>query len=245
MHRLILLAVLALGLFAADAAAYYSPHLGRWITRDPAGYVDGGNLYEYGRSDPAMHRDPMGLGSIGDAVRAHCRSRCKHISDLRFQKCILQCKSTLSRQERFDLWYEQELNDKDWLAKIPECPSEIPVHNGKPMDCDSKVWDGFTKASEEFHPGTKWCMRSKSFDGHAQQCCYDENGKLATMGLGAGTPDRQRASFLNGVWLRHYFEDVEPFKIARDLDGGVLGDNLEKYLEVRPPSQGGGACCIQ
>ena len=35
--------------------------LGRWVQRDPAGYVDGANLYEYVRSQPIEMRDPMGL----------------------------------------------------------------------------------------------------------------------------------------------------------------------------------------
>ncbi|MCW5763649.1 MAG: RHS repeat-associated core domain-containing protein [Phycisphaeraceae bacterium] len=42
---------------------HYSPRLGRWIERDPAGYVDGGNLYQYGSSDPIMFVDPSGLAS--------------------------------------------------------------------------------------------------------------------------------------------------------------------------------------
>ena len=37
--------------------------LGRWVQRDPAGYVDGANLYEYVRSSPVGMRDPMGLAS--------------------------------------------------------------------------------------------------------------------------------------------------------------------------------------
>ena len=29
------------------AAAYFNPRLGRFVSRDPLGYVDGGNLYFY------------------------------------------------------------------------------------------------------------------------------------------------------------------------------------------------------
>src|SRR5688572_21835128 len=39
----------------------YSPTLGRWIQTDPAGYLDGQNLYEYVRSNPASGVDPYGL----------------------------------------------------------------------------------------------------------------------------------------------------------------------------------------
>ncbi len=39
---------------------YYYPGLG-WITRDPAGYVDGASLYQYSVSNPVSYSDPSGL----------------------------------------------------------------------------------------------------------------------------------------------------------------------------------------
>ncbi len=42
-------------------ARAYSPHLGRWLQRDPLGYVDGVGLYEYAISDPVGFVDPAGL----------------------------------------------------------------------------------------------------------------------------------------------------------------------------------------
>jgi RHS repeat-associated protein len=43
----------------------YEPVLGRWMQRDPAGYVDGGNGLQYARSGPTQHVDPTGLLSEG------------------------------------------------------------------------------------------------------------------------------------------------------------------------------------
>jgi RHS repeat-associated protein len=40
---------------------YLNTSLHRWTTRDPAGYVDGGSLYQYGRSTPVIAVDPSGL----------------------------------------------------------------------------------------------------------------------------------------------------------------------------------------
>jgi RHS repeat-associated protein len=40
---------------------YYSPDLGRFITRDPIGYSSGLNLYEYVWSNPVIYLDPYGL----------------------------------------------------------------------------------------------------------------------------------------------------------------------------------------
>ena len=43
---------------------HYSPRLGRWLERDPAGYVDGINLYQYALTNPTARRDPSGRISI-------------------------------------------------------------------------------------------------------------------------------------------------------------------------------------
>jgi RHS repeat-associated protein len=39
---------------------YLAPWLGRWLSCDPAGPVDGPNLYEYARSNPIGYQDPAG-----------------------------------------------------------------------------------------------------------------------------------------------------------------------------------------
>ncbi|XYI02101.1 RHS repeat domain-containing protein [Sorangium sp. So ce1128] len=44
-------------------ARYYAPWLGRWIAADPAGLIDGPNLYAYVRGDPIQMMDPTGLAA--------------------------------------------------------------------------------------------------------------------------------------------------------------------------------------
>lgn len=61
MIRTVIVALLALMAFSQDALAIYDPGTGRFITRDPAGYVDGMNLYRYGRANPVRYNDPSGL----------------------------------------------------------------------------------------------------------------------------------------------------------------------------------------
>ncbi len=39
---------------------FYGTTIGRWITTDPAGFIDGTNLYAYLLNDPLMHFDPNG-----------------------------------------------------------------------------------------------------------------------------------------------------------------------------------------
>lgn len=48
------------GLFFSDTRIY-NAQLGRWISQDPAGYVDGANIYEFAGGDPVEHVDPSGL----------------------------------------------------------------------------------------------------------------------------------------------------------------------------------------
>jgi RHS repeat-associated protein len=43
----------------------YDPEIGRWLTPDPAGFVDGPNLYAYVSNNPLTHIDPLGLWSEG------------------------------------------------------------------------------------------------------------------------------------------------------------------------------------
>ena len=49
---------------AYHGARYYAPWLSRWISPDPAGTVDGLNLYAYAGNNPTVHLDPTGLVRI-------------------------------------------------------------------------------------------------------------------------------------------------------------------------------------
>jgi RHS repeat-associated protein len=42
-------------------ARYYSPDTGRFISRDPKGYIDGMSLYEYAKSNPVNFTDCLGM----------------------------------------------------------------------------------------------------------------------------------------------------------------------------------------
>ena len=43
---------------------YYSPELGRWISRDPLGEQGGLNLYGFVGNDPVNWADPLGLADL-------------------------------------------------------------------------------------------------------------------------------------------------------------------------------------
>ena len=62
---------------------YYSPGLGRFTSRDPAGYNEGFNLYEYTRSDPINRVDPIGLSSeecvVSNTIRFNAGDKLKQL----------------------------------------------------------------------------------------------------------------------------------------------------------------------
>jgi RHS repeat-associated protein len=47
-------------------ARYYASWLGRWVSADPKGLVDGPNLYAYVRNNPLMYTDPTGTECDSD-----------------------------------------------------------------------------------------------------------------------------------------------------------------------------------
>ena len=64
----LLVAVLTLTVVAVNARvapAYYSPALGRFITRDPIGHKGGISLYKYVGDRPVSHGDPSGYCACG------------------------------------------------------------------------------------------------------------------------------------------------------------------------------------
>ncbi len=52
-------------------ARYYSPTAGRFLSQDPAEYVDGANMYEYVGSGPLNYTDPAGLSKRSNTSAAH------------------------------------------------------------------------------------------------------------------------------------------------------------------------------
>ena len=45
-------------------ARYYDPQVGRWLTQDPLGMVDGPNKYLYVSNNPVNYVDPWGLAEV-------------------------------------------------------------------------------------------------------------------------------------------------------------------------------------
>ncbi len=59
--RLFVFQILFVAVICSEAMAKYNPELGRFIQRDPIGYIDGQNLVQYARSNPVRFVDTYGL----------------------------------------------------------------------------------------------------------------------------------------------------------------------------------------
>ncbi|MGV9884680.1 SpvB/TcaC N-terminal domain-containing protein [Streptomyces sp. NPDC003006] len=70
--------------FTYHGARYYAPWLGRWVSPDPAGLVDGPNRYVYASDRPTVMVDPSGLEDTkpnGPDTILNPRSRSKPVAD--------------------------------------------------------------------------------------------------------------------------------------------------------------------
>lgn len=83
LNRILVLTTSVLAFFGSDAYAIYDAGLGRWLQRDPAGYVDGASLYQYVRSSPNIYTDPFGL-----EVSVKCVRCTKPSGDFKMTCCI-------------------------------------------------------------------------------------------------------------------------------------------------------------
>jgi RHS repeat-associated protein len=47
---------------------YYDPETGRYVSADPIGQWDHGNIYQYAYNSPAVYYDPLGLNNFGGPI---------------------------------------------------------------------------------------------------------------------------------------------------------------------------------
>lgn len=73
----------------------YSPTLGRWMQQDPAGYLDGANLYHAYVSNPHGRLDPMGLNAW-DEVRA---TTAQEQQKLRRMLCVMYLADLITKEQ--------------------------------------------------------------------------------------------------------------------------------------------------
>jgi RHS repeat-associated protein len=221
-------------------ARTYAPITTRWLSADPAHFVDGVNRYILyfvtSRSDPSGTETRS--CSIGAYVGQFCSGKCQ--GDAVYQSCMSTCESSLTLEEKFELWVNGEkayMTHSNWTKSLPSCPCRVDE-----IKCPDPTWSQPTTWLWGFHKGARSCARSKgsSMTGNSgDQCCYDNNGNLITAGSGAGSSDRMNTDVNNFGSEGHQACDVSPAVLAERLDGGTFGKYSKMYLEVRPTNNKG------
>ncbi len=254
-------------------ARTYDPTSGRWLSSDPLEFVDGPNTYSYVSNRPTAFMDPLGLYTLRDAIKSLESRGVKKLAppskiidqsgnlgegiggtnypgvDVNIQIENPFSSNRYSPTQLFEEWLRLEKQSTAWLAKIPQCPDEICIKNGKIKNCNNGIWNELKNDYfvNEYHDGADYCMRSIAFAGSAQQCCYEQKGqtlKLIKSGEPAGTPDLVAATGNVGTifnWFGdtgHIGHDLTPYLLAKQLG------RYDDYLKVRPLSQGGGSCYL-
>ena len=225
---------------------YYSPALGRWLSRDPIGEDWGANLYIMCQNNVIMTNDYLGQYTIESAAYVKYRENNKLtpviFSDLNSFDLWFY---SLTKQEKFNIWYEIESRYKGWTDALPKCPRCLPKRNGKFQSPDSNIWESPHSVYNalKYHPGATWEIRTKhaATNGAGNQCTYDEHGIIITSKYGCGTADRVQATrnlplILFNITIDdgHIGHDVTPFDYAYYIDGNKHGYNVDKYIHVRP-----------
>ncbi|MCZ2095910.1 MAG: toxin [Anaerolineae bacterium] len=77
----------------AMGARYYAPWLGRWTAPDPAGLVDGANLYRYARDNPVRGSDRGGMQTDDDVELGPLR-----LTDIRLRTDIIPVSGSVQFQ---------------------------------------------------------------------------------------------------------------------------------------------------
>ena len=217
-------------------ARWMSVLTGRFLTRDPMGFVDGSNVYGYVQGKSLSKVDPAGWATCTPNWTGPC---------------------TL---DNWRAWYRKEMMElQTWLPKVKPCPCNLSCFDPPYTYCfglltqprvDHKICPtappGFMKPAFDggYHPGMSHELRENNCPDDCQpgnQCTYNANGNLLTDPPGAGSADRYSGGCGVLYSSNHRQGDVLPYDCALQLDPGESLGLLDYHDEIRPPN-GGKAC---
>jgi len=173
---------------------FYDPTTGRWISQDPAGYIDGPNLYAYLHNNPLNHLDRFGLATEANSqnkfegyfygeVESHCycekHRTCKRGGDIGITASSSLPKITYNDyfEKYFKDFHSQDLFIKDCYPNstcydlsgdgLPNLPNDMGIGftNG--------IWNDFVGSKES----TQYLSRlSGGYNIHAVHNATHGNG---------------------------------------------------------------------
>ncbi|MGI8783685.1 MAG: SpvB/TcaC N-terminal domain-containing protein [Acidobacteriota bacterium] len=101
-------------------ARYYAPWLGRWTSSDPAGMVDGINLYVYAHNNPLSQIDPGGTQTCNPDV-ASCQAPRENPNSAN------QSSSEIQRNDEFEQMNQENAKTSSNLATTPTQKSDFSL----------------------------------------------------------------------------------------------------------------------
>jgi RHS repeat-associated protein len=152
-------------------ARYCAAWLGRWTSADPAGFVDGTNLYCYVSDSPVVLTDPDG--------REKDSSQEQNASDMNPNNPLNYGTFEDFESGAVGPWTEEGLHEA-WDEAHPEtAPPPSNAHEGPPLDVDPDPW-GFAARPYDCSAGG----RNPTVDEQERYC--QENPTTCKVGLGLG-----------------------------------------------------------
>ena len=126
-----------------NRARVLRPDLGRFMQRDPLGYVDGMNQYEYTRSNPVIHRDPSGTMVSPSALRNLTQATIAlELKSLCNEDCLGECPENCTKEK-----CEEE------ASKIAASYVNVVTKYAQPKQ---SIWDGFMNDESGGHLCYDW-----------------------------------------------------------------------------------------
>jgi RHS repeat-associated protein len=181
-------------------ARYYACWLGRWVSADPAGMVDGPNLYAYARDNPLVNTDPTGMAC--DAATQSCTDP--------------TAPTEREEQEQRSIPEEHpdfENEDEEDEPQAFEGGESIPV---EPFDADQWLQDVNAALKEADSPEYKAARAKAAAEKQQEQEWADERRKeaeldkeLPSLGVSLipvyGSGESSKVHFKHGNYVRGTF----------------------------------------
>ena len=163
------------GLLLARLRVHDAVVLGRWLSRDPAGFVDGMNLYVYVRGNPLVWWDPLGMWSLSGWIQEasyFIRGMGMVVSDAIQDRVSAICDDPAGFLESFTLRAQGEAIGKDLIARW-ERARKITEQDAALFIAPDTTWSFVLNLGAELTPAGRAAEGLAGFDRDSQDVIDD------------------------------------------------------------------------